>query len=66
MRNIFRLRVFYFPRSDEQIEREIMNPTRENRPFVGEKFHHFGQWTETAVGFAEKQHDQNLISNRQK
>src|SRR5688572_20214110 len=43
VRNSARLGVFDFPRADQQIERKIMNPPGERRPFVREKLHHLGQ-----------------------
>jgi hypothetical protein len=66
MRDAVGLRVAYLPAPDEEIERQIVNPSREKYPSIGKERCNLCQRTETATGsFSPVCYEQAGIENRE-
>ncbi len=64
MRDVVRLRVARFPAADEQVEREVVDPTGEEQRRLGEEERDVGERSESALRRREGECDEDEIEDR--
>ena len=65
MRDLVALRIAHFPRADEQVERQVVNPAGQQQFLFAKQRRHVGERAEPAVGALEVHRDQRQVARGQ-